>query len=201
MIENFQAALGRITAFEAVAIGSGIVYVLLILRRNRWGWVAGALSSSIYVVLSARARLPMQSMLQTYYVVMAVYGWSSWTRNAEQQGGRIFRWPIRRHLLAILFILAATFLSARLLATETQAAWPILDSLTTWTCLLATWLVARSVLENWCYWIFADSITVFLFTQQGYLSTAGLFLIYIIVACFGLRAWWRRYRLQSQVLR
>jgi len=194
-IDQLLGAL-RANALEAVAVVTGLTYVLLILRRNRWGWVAGAISSTIYVIIAARARLPMQSVLQAYYVVMAVYGWISWTRNAAEQEGRIFRWPLRRHLLAIAAILAVSVLSARLLAAETRAAWPLLDSMTTWTSFLATWLVARSVLENWCYWICADLIMVFLFLRQGYVPTAGLFTSYIIVAMFGLRAWLRRYRQQ-----
>ena len=187
----------RYNALEAVAVVTGLTYVLLILARNRWGWVCGAISSTIYVVIAARARLPMQSVLQAYYVVMAVYGWISWTRNAQEQEGRIFRWPLRRHLLAVALIVMASLLSARLLATETRAAWPLLDSLTTWTSFLATWLVARSVLENWCYWIAADTIMVFLFVRQGYVPTAGLFASYIIVALFGFRAWLARYRQQQ----
>ena len=87
-----MAELRSISLLEAVAIVTGVAYVLLIMRRNRWGWLAGAISSSIYVYLSALSRLPMQSVLQGYYVVMAAFGWWSWTRNAQQQGGHIFRW-------------------------------------------------------------------------------------------------------------
>jgi len=181
---------------EAFAVVAGLIYVVLILRRNRWGWVAGAFSSSIYVLISARARLPMQSLLQAYYVLMAVYGWFSWKRNAEQEGGRIYRWTLRRHLLMALLLLTASALSAQFLARETQAAWPLLDSFTTWTSLLATWMLARSVLENWAYWICADLIMVCLFLLQGYPYTAGLFLSYAVVSVIGLRAWLLRYRKQ-----
>jgi nicotinamide mononucleotide transporter len=198
LIVQLLAALRALTPLEVIAVISGVTYVLLILRRQRWGWVAGALSSSIYVLLSARARLPMQSVLQCYYVVMAVYGWISWTRNAEQQGGRIFRWPARRHLYAVVLICGASLLSARFLARATGAAWPLLDSLSTWTSFVATWLVARSVLENWCYWICADVIMVFLFARQGYPFTAGLFLSYMIFSCFGFYAWLRRFRRQRE---
>lgn len=193
---QWYAGLRAVTPLEAIAVVAGIVYVYLILRRNRWGWVAGALSSIIYVALAARAGLPMQSALQVYYVMMAVYGWVSWTRNAAQQAGRIFRWPLRYHLIAAVLIGVSTVLCSRVLAHETHAAWPILDSITTFTSLLATWLVAQSVLENWCYWLCADAITVFLYTKQGYSFTATLFLTYMIFACFGLRSWWRRYRQQ-----
>jgi nicotinamide mononucleotide transporter len=183
---------------EPVAIATGLVYVLLILRRNRYGWVAGAVSSSVYVYLSARAQLPMQSALQGYYVVMAAYGWFSWTRNASQEEGRIHRWPPRTHARVVAGILLASLASARLLASETHAAWPLLDSLTTWTSFVATFMVTRSVLENWLYWISADVVTIFLFAAQGYPPTAGLFLSYAIIACFGFRAWLRRYRLQAR---
>lgn len=184
----------RVHGPEAIAVAAGLVYVLLILRRNRWGWVAGALSSSIYVVIASRARLPMQSLLQMYYVGMSVYGWFSWKRNAEQEHGRIFRWPLRRHLLVALAILLASALSARFLAAGTRAEWPLLDSLTTWTSLVATWLLARSVFETWYYWIFADIIMVGLFVRQGLPYTACLFMAYIIVSCLGLRSWLLRYR-------
>ena len=197
MIGRLLAGLGDTTPLELVAVASGVTYVLLIVRRNRWGWVTGALSSTIYVYLAAKARLPMQSLLQGYYVVMAAYGWYSWTRNAEEQGGCIFRWPARRHLYALGLIAAGSLLSAQYLARETGAAWPLLDSLSTWTSLVATWLVARSVLENWLYWIGADIIMVFLFARQGYPFTAGLFLTYMAFSCFGFRAWWQRYRRQS----
>jgi nicotinamide mononucleotide transporter len=181
---------------ELMAVATGLVYVLLILRRNRLGWIAGAFSSTIYVYLAARARLPMQSVLQGYYVVMAVYGWVKWTRNASEEQGRIHRWSPRAHLLAVAFILAASFASAQWLARETHAAWPLLDSLTTWTSFVATWMVTRSVLENWLYWISADLVTVFLFARQGYPPTAALFLAFATIACFGFASWRRRWRQQ-----
>jgi nicotinamide mononucleotide transporter len=197
LLSPLQVALRTVSPLEAVAVVTGIVYVVLIMRRSRWGWVAGAISSSIYVYLSALARLPMQSALQAYYVVMAAFGWWSWTRNASEQGGRIFRWNWRQHATALALIAVASGLSARLLASETHAAWPLLDSMTTWTSLVATWMVTRSVLENWWYWIAADSVMVFLFARQGYPYTAGLFATYMIIACFGFRAWLRRWRLQQ----
>jgi nicotinamide mononucleotide transporter len=196
LLLQLQAAWHALTLLEVIAVVSGISYVLLILRRQRWGWVFGALSSSIYVLLAARARLPMQSVLQGYYVVMAVYGWISWTRNAQQQGGRIFRWPLRHHLYAAGLICVVSLLGAPLLARSTGAAWPLLDSLSTWTSFVATWLVARSVLENWLYWISADLIMVFLFARQGYPFTAGLFFTYMVFSVLGLRAWLQRYRRQ-----
>ena len=66
------------SAAEWIAVVMGVVYVLLIMRRNRWGWVAGGISSLILAVLAARAHLPMQAVLQFSYVLAAVYGWWHW---------------------------------------------------------------------------------------------------------------------------
>ena len=197
MIGQLAAELRATTLTEAVAAVLGIVYVLLILRRRRACWIAGAASSLIYVFLSFAARLPMQALLQAWYVAMGVYGWYSWKRNAEQEGGRIRSWPAARHVLPLAAIVVVSALSARYLAAGTQAAWPWADSLTTWSSLFATWLVARMQLENWLYWIVIDLLTVFLFGAQGHPLTAGLYLMYLGFAAAGFLSWRRQYRTQQ----
>ncbi|MFO1401562.1 MAG: nicotinamide riboside transporter PnuC [Steroidobacteraceae bacterium] len=197
MIEGFVADLRATTALEAVAALLGLVYVTLIVRRQRVGWIAGAASSAIYVYLAYAARLPMQALLQAWYVAMGVYGWYSWTRNAAQEGGRIHCWPPARHLAAIAGILLASGVTARLLAAETHAAWPWIDSLTTWTSVFATWLVTRMHLENWLYWMVNDLLTVFLFAAQSHPLTALLYLVFFGFSVAGFRTWRRQYRAQS----
>ena len=194
MIDALLRGLAITSPPEALAVLLGVVYVLLILKRQRLGWVAGGVSSSIYVYLAARAHLPMQSVLQAYYVVMSFYGWYSWTRAQQHEQARITRWPARYHLAALAAIVLLSFATAHWLAIETHAAWPYLDSFTTWLSLLATWMVARMKLENWLYWMGADAIMAFLFAAQGYPVTTGLFLIYLTIAVFGFRAWLQQYR-------
>jgi nicotinamide mononucleotide transporter len=198
VIRELLRALSITGPLEGSGVALGIVYVLLILKRNRLGWIAGGASSAVYVYLAARAGLPMQSTLQAYYVVMAVYGWISWKpEQRQEQGGGIVRWPLRFHVTALIAIVALSIASASLLARETHAAWPYLDSFTTWISLLATWMVARMKLENWIYWIGADSIMAYLFAVQGYLATSGLFLAYMVIAIFGFREWLQKYRQRS----
>ena len=198
MIDTLLRGLAMTRPPEALAVLLGVVYVLLILKRKRLGWIAGGLSSSIYVYLAARAHLPMQSALQAYYVVMSFYGWYSWTRAKQNDQVRITRWPPRYHLAALAAIVLLSFITAHWLALETHAAWPYLDSLTTWISLLATWMVARMKLENWLYWITADAIMTYLFAAQGSPFTAGLFLTYLTIAVIGFREWLHQYRQQTR---
>ena len=198
MIAVLLRGLALTSPPQVLALLLGVVYVLLILKRQRLGWIAGGLSSSICVYLAASAHLPMQSVLQVYYVVMSFYGWYSWTRAKQNDQARITRWPPRYHLAALAAIVLLSFITAHWLALETHAAWPYLDSLTTWISLLATWMVARMKLENWLYWITADAITAYLFAAQGYPVMAGLFLSYLAIAVIGLRVWLHQYRQQAR---
>ncbi len=183
--------------FEIIAMLTGVAYAILAARRNRLCWIAGAISSALAALLSGLRGLPMQSALQVFFVGMSVYGWLSWTRSAAQGELPVGLWPISSHLAAVLIVIVLSFAIAHLLAAETQAAWPLLDSLTTGFSLLATWLAARAKLENWLYWIAIDGVLVFLFYVQDLPFLAFLNVLFIGIASFGFIAWRRRWRLQT----
>jgi nicotinamide mononucleotide transporter len=197
VIDALLRELHAIGPVEALGVALGYLYVLLIYRRSRLGWLAGGASSIAFMYLFARARLPMQSSLQVYYVVMSIYGWRNWTRSEQQEAGGISLWPLRYHAVAVFAIVAASALLAALLRRETHAALPFLDSMTTCASVFATWLLARLKLENWLYWMWADSLTAYMLAAQGLLPSAGMYFSYLVIAVFGFRSWLRRYRHQS----
>src|SRR5262249_17510991 len=131
---------------------------------------------------------------QAYYVGMSFYGFWRWSGQKDQEATGVTTWPLRAHLVSWVVILVVSVLTARWLAAETQAAWPFLDSLTTWASLLACWLVARAKLQNWLYWIAADAVLVFLCVQQGKVFVAALFAAYLVISVFGFASWSKNYR-------
>ena len=48
--------------FEILALLTGIGYALLVVKRSRWAWVSGALSSMILAVLDHR--LPIERIAE-----------------------------------------------------------------------------------------------------------------------------------------
>jgi nicotinamide mononucleotide transporter len=185
-----------INPYEAVAVLLGVVYVVLILKRNRWGWVAGAGSSLILAALAERSRLPMQALLQLSYVAIAVYGWFSW--HPEEEAQRVGIWSWKKHLVAIVICIAVSLLMARLPLMRDHSDWPFLDMLVACVGLFASWLVARVYLENWLYWIVIDALTVFLFIKQDLQFTALLFVAYLVISCLGFRTWLTTYQRQHR---
>ncbi|MFM7395943.1 MAG: nicotinamide riboside transporter PnuC [Gammaproteobacteria bacterium] len=181
---------------EYVAVAAGIGYALLAVRRIRWAWFFGGISSALLAWLAAQSALPLQSALQTVYVGMAVYGFMQWGSGTTTVGPQIVRWSWRAHLLALVSVALASLVLSPMFAEATGARWPRLDAAVTVASLLATWMTARSVIENWLYWFAVNAASIFLYGIQGLSLVAGLYAVYFIIAIFGWREWLAQYRRQ-----
>jgi nicotinamide mononucleotide transporter len=191
-----QLSVEVLKSIEILSLLAGVGYAVLAARRNRLCWVAGAVGSACLAFSSAVGNLPMQAGLQVFYVAMSAYGWWNWTRSSGSGELPVGRWPLRWHIAAALGIILLSFVSAHWLVQSTEASWPLIDSLTTWFSLLATWLAAQAKLENWLYWIAIDGVLVFLYYVQGMPYIALQFLILIVIAAGGFIAWRRRLHAQ-----
>jgi nicotinamide mononucleotide transporter len=99
--------------------------------------------------------------------------------------------------MAITGIVILSAISGFLLKTKTDAAFPYIDSLTTWSAIWATLLVARKVLENWWYWLVIDIASVFIYWSRDLELTSFLFIVYVILIPFGLVSWTKSMRAQT----
>ncbi len=184
---------------ETLAVVAAIAYLILAIRQNIWCWAAALLSTGLYLHIFFEARLYMECALQVFYIAMAVYGWYQWRRGDNGNELHISSWTISEHARALALILVLTGLSTFGLATFTDAAMPLLDSFTTWASIVATYMVARKVLQNWHYWFVIDSLSIYLYLSRDLKQTAFLFAIYLVLIVIGLRA--RRKDMASQDVR
>lgn len=198
LLDNLITAAQMMSGLEVIAVICGLLYLVLILRENIWGWFFALVSTSLYIHLFWDATLYMESALNVYYVIMAFVGWWQWKHGkiSSNESLHIQTWPISRHAIAIAFVLILSYISGYLLNTYTDASYSYLDSFTSWSAVFATWLVARKVLSNWIYWIVIDIIGSWVFWQKGFYLTSLLFGLYTIIAIFGFIEWRKRYRQQ-----
>jgi nicotinamide mononucleotide transporter len=191
LVEQAQAY----SKLEIVAVLLAIAYLLLAIRQSIWCWYCAGASTAIYVALFIDAKLYMESALNGFYFLMAIYGWFVWNAGRTEQHERpVVTWPLRTHVSAIVAIAVASVLNGFLLQRYTDAAFPYLDSLTTWSAIWATFLVARKVLENWWYWLVIDVASVFIYLARDLQLTSLLFVVYVIMIPFGLVSWRRSMR-------
>ena len=61
---------------EFVAVLMAILYLVLAAKEDVKCWYAALISSLIYIYIMYQADLLMESILQVFYVLMAIYGLS-----------------------------------------------------------------------------------------------------------------------------
>ena len=183
---------------ETLAMLLALAYLVLATRENSLCWYFAFVSTALYVWIFGDVSLYMESALNAYYMVMAVYGWHQWRGGGEQgHGVALCQWSCQRHIMMITGVFVASALSGYILAVSTDAPFPYLDSLTTWGSVLTTFMVARKVVENWLYWLVIDSLSIYLYIDRGLYQTAGLFTLYLLLALLGYLQWSKAYRKQN----
>jgi nicotinamide mononucleotide transporter len=188
------AQFNALSPVEVVAVIAAIAYLLLAIRQNILCWFFALVSTAIYVALFIDAKLYMESLLNGFYFVMALYGWYFWRTGGERNSSvPVTRWPLSVHAAAIAVIAVVSLSCGALLDNYSDAAYPYVDSLTTFSAIWATFLVARKVLENWWYWLIIDAVSVVLYWARDLQLTSLLFVAYVALIPFGLIAWTRAY--------
>ena len=174
---------------ELIAVFAAILYLVLAVRQNILCWSAWIISSCLYFFIMFQANLYMESLLQIFYIVMGIYGWMQWSKGGSEGGFEVNTMTSLQHIKVLGCILFLSIFFGVFLEKFTDAALPFWDSLTTWGAVLTTYLVAKKFIENWIYWFVIDFISVFLFVSRDLHLTAGLFFAYLIIICFGYKAW------------
>jgi nicotinamide mononucleotide transporter len=182
---------------ELLAAVLALIYVPLAIGQRLSCWIAAFVGSVLYVWVFFSARLYMESLLQAFFAAMALYGFWQWQHGKGGGELHVTRWPVARHGLALLGIVAAAAVNAFLLARFTPAANPFIDSMLTWSSVFATFLVARKVYENWYWWLVIDSLSVCLYFTRHLYLTMLLYGVYVILCVIGMREWRRSLRLTA----
>ena len=181
---------------EVCAVGLAVAYVLLAVYQRRLCWIAAIASAALYIVIFWQVQLYLEAALQVFYIAMAIYGWFAWGKVASESGDIIRTWPIQRHLVACATLLTLSLAVGAAMSTFTDAVSPFVDAATTLSALLATWMVASKLLENWLYWIVIDIASVGLYLSRDLTLTAALFAAYVILAGWGYVTWRKQWTTQ-----
>jgi len=179
---------------EFIAVVLAIGYLILATRAHIACWYFAFVSSAIFMFVFWDVSLLMESMLNGFYVVMAVAGWFEWRfGGTEHEGVPIRTLKLWQHGLIISSLLIAASINGWLLQENTNAAWPYLDAFTTWASVVTTFMVVWKILENWLYWLLIDSISIVLYLDRELYLTAYLFAGYVVLVIYGFLQWRKIY--------
>ena len=183
--------------FEIVAALLAIAYLLLAMRQDARCWIAWIISSLMYLFVMYSAGLYMEAGLQIFYLLMGFYGLYQWQyKLANNEALKIKVWPITTHIICLTTLFLLVLTSGYILSNNTDAASPYIDAFTTWGAIIASYMVAKKILENWIYWFVVDFVSVFLFISRELYPTALLFCFYLVLVIFGYRSWKNEWQLK-----
>lgn len=184
---------------ELIAMLLSIAYVILAAKGSLWCWPAAFISTALYTVVFYDVLLLMDSALNAYYLLMAVYGYWQWSKKPqENQSSKgeltIVSWQLNWHVKACVALAIVALAVGYLVDNLTPAHFPYIDTFTSVYAVFATYLVAQKVLENWLYWIVIDLASIYLYIEKGLIPTTVLFIVFIIVAGYGYKKWLTVYK-------
>ncbi len=186
---------------ELIAALLGVSGVWLTTRQNIWCWPVGLTNVILSMFVFFQAKLYYDFILQIFYFVMTLYGWYSWLFGTKKSQ-RLYVSKIgkKKLLFAIVITAVSVVILGKLAETYTDASLPYWDAFTTAGGIIATFWMARKIIENWYAWIFIDILCTFIYIYKGLYAFSVLYLIFAILAVIGYIQWKKDLQTEQQVL-
>jgi nicotinamide mononucleotide transporter len=184
---------------EYFGVLTGLLYLLLEIKQHRAMWIVGFLTSLVYVFVFFFSKIYADMGLQIYYVAISIYGFWLWTWKSKSHPEKpetttsaviLYRHASRRQLAGILISILVIFLLLyNILDRFTDSPIPAGDAFTTAVGIIATWMLARRIIEHWIFWIVVNFVSVYLYYLRGLYPTMFLYVCYAVLAGVGLYTW------------
>ena len=185
LIKNWIEVAGALT---------GLVAIYFQIKEKVIFWPVSIVNVGLYIFVYFSSRLYAEVSLQSYYLVMSLYGWYYWSKGGALSERKIL--PVTRCGNKLLIKLGAIFIlvftgMAYLLHRFTNTDVPVIDAFVTSLSFIATWLLAKKKIENWIIWIVVDSVSVGIYIYKGLYATIVLFAVLTVLAFVGYYQWKR----------
>ena len=170
----------------------GLLYILLSIKQNIWCWPAGLITSALYIYVFFVTKFYADMGLQVYYLVVSIYGWYHWmfgSKSKKQDDLKISKTSLKMGLVLLVATTILFVVIAFILVNYTDSEIPYWDSFTTAASFVATWMLARKLIEHWLIWIVVDAVSLGLYVYKGLYPTVILFAVYTVLALLGYIEW------------
>ena len=195
-ITNVWEGIRATSIIEWLAVISSIIYVILAAKRLILCWLFAFIGSALFVYLCYIGNLYIESVLQLFYVAMALVGWITW-KNSNVDNAEIKKWGLNKHIINIILSGISALIIGYIFDKYTMQATPYIDAFTTCYSLSATYMVTRKIIGNWIYWIVIDLVSIYLYAQRDYYLTAVQYGLFTLLAMYGYMVWRKEYKLQK----
>jgi nicotinamide mononucleotide transporter len=185
---------------ELFGVITSIIYLYFSINRKAWLWLLGLISSGTYVLVFFEHSLYADMILNSYYVIISIYGWFKWTLSKEfyhedthqVDVARVSRKEVYRLSIFWLIIFTVIFIPVNFLPkllNINSASFPFIDSFLTASCFVATWMLAKRYIEQWYIWVFVNGAYTIIYIYKGLYFTIILSVVYTAMSVVGYIKW------------
>lgn len=179
-----------LSPLELAAAVLGLINIVLIARRTLWNYPFGVVMVCLYFVVFWQTKLYSAAGLQVFFLASQLYGWWYWRQSGT---GVVPVRPlaVRGRYIALAAGTLGTLGLGLVMSRFTDAAAPWWDAGNAAWSMVAQVLTDRRHVESWPLWIAINILSVWLYASQGLFATAGLYAIFLCIACWGWDEWRR----------
>ena len=191
---------------EALSVLAGLTCVFLAVRAKVFNFYIGYIYSILLFILFFQKNLYSSMMLQPISLVINAIGHYRWThphRNEENEKHEL-KVTLLTNLQRILILAVLAGLTLgwgfamatinRWIPSVSPSSLPYLDAFVVMTILTAQWLSAQKKLDCWAAWATVNITNMTLYTLRGLVFMPFLSASYMVMAIFGFRIWYKKYK-------
>ncbi len=180
----------KATSFlEWIAVTFGVAEVLLARKNKVWLYPVGIVSILTSSFLLLETKLYAETALNTYYLVMSIYGWALWKTKKQSGALKITKSNKIEFIITLAIAILGWAFLYLILKNFTDSDVPIMDSFVSSTAWAGMWLLAKRKLENWIWLNISNLVAIPLLFHKNLIMFALLTIFLFIIAIFGYFDW------------
>lgn len=182
---------------QIIPLVCGVTYMTLQIFQHKWMWYFSILTSVAALAIAvtnldgeAWAPLWAQVVLNAYLIVIAISGIIRWRKLDSESDGRIHivKMSKKRIITVLVAVAIANPIATWLLGFTSDPA-PALDGISLVLSFVAAWLLSRSHIEQYLFWIAANALIIAVYASQGMWLMAAMYTFYIGTCIVGFINW------------
>jgi nicotinamide mononucleotide transporter len=195
LVLPFIGPVSVISTLEWLSASIGLLSVFGNLKLKRWGWLAQAVSGLGYGIVFFHQKLFGLTMLQVYFVAVALCAWWLWAAATTENAAKIRYLDTRQASLALVTWAVATIIIGFALTKAGEGNTAYFDAFTTAGSILAQWLMLRYFQQTWHVWFIVNIVSVGLFFYSNLIPTSLLYCVFSGLAVTGAMSWKKQSKL------
>ncbi len=184
---------------EIIGTLIGIPFFILLVFEKPIAFLFGAASSLFFVFTNWQLGYNSNALIMLYYFFIGVYGFYIWifpkkdrAITDQKKQTEILAVSISPLKHTIIYLLIGVFMSIgffMIISNKELTLGNILDSSTAGFAIIASYIQARKLLDNWFYWMIINGILVVMYFIANAYFYAGYSLFALAISFYGYYSW------------